>query len=285
MEQTRGPSEPIQVVLFGGGPVLERGVKQFIRQLELHPEIVFLAAFCQSETQSFRAVFHDLWRRRRLLAFPLLLIWAARRVRRYLVRPDAQADLDRTIARLADRIHYVPDIHAREVLERVRALQPELGLIYGSPILRPELFEIPALGTLGIHHGKVPEYRGKKTMFWAMYNGEDTAGVTIQKVNAGLDTGQIVKQGEVPIGGRSQRTVWKDLEALGFSLYVEAIVEVKGGTATCRPQVGGTGELYGDPGLGDMLTLWRRRLLRRLGRAGDNLTGPGSVDCYGERGK
>jgi methionyl-tRNA formyltransferase len=260
------PTEPFRVVLFTTGPVLQRDVKQFICLLESHAEIAFVGAFCQSEAQTFWAVARDLWRRRRLLALPLLLVQVASEFGRYLSHAHAEIELNKAIARLSDRIHYVPDIHAKEVLEDVRSLNADLGLIYGSPILKPELFEIPVLGTLGIHHGKVPEYRGKKTTFWAMYNGEETAGVTIQKVTVGLDTGQVVKEGVVPIGRRSLRTVSNELEALGFSLYIEAILAVKAGTASYRPQGDRKGGLYRDPKLRDILTLWRKRLFRQLGR-------------------
>jgi methionyl-tRNA formyltransferase len=250
----------IRVVLFGGGPVMVWGAKRFICQLESHPEIAFLAAFCQSEAPKFRAVAQDLWRRRRLLALPLLLVHTANGIGRYLYQPRAVAEMNRTLARLSDRIHYVSDIHAEEVIEGVRSLKADLGLIYGSPVLKRELFEIPALGTLGIHHGKVPEYRGKKTTFWSMYNDEETAGVTIQKVCAGLDTGQVVKEGVVRIGRRSLRMVSNELESLGLSLYIQAILEVKAGRARYRPQEGKKGRLYRDPRLKDILILWRKQL-------------------------
>ena len=267
IESERELKGPIRVVMFGGGPVLERGAKQFICRLEEHQEIEFLGAFCQSEAQTFWAVVKDLWRRRRLLAVPLLLVQIGSGIGRFLFQPRAEIELNRKMARLSDRIHFIPNIHAEEVLEDVRSLKPDLGLIYGSPILKPELFEIPILGTLGIHHGKVPEYRGKKTTFWAIYNGEETAGVTIQKINAGLDTGQIVKEGTVPIGRRSQRAVWRELEALGLDLYIQAILEVKGGTDSYRPQLGKKGKLYRDPKWGHLLAFWRRQLIRRLRRS------------------
>jgi folate-dependent phosphoribosylglycinamide formyltransferase PurN len=268
------PAGPIRVVVFTCGPVLQQDVKRFICQLESHPEIAFLGAYCQSEAQTFVAVVRDLWRRRRLLALPLLLVQAASVVGRYVTHPRAESELNRRIARVSDRIHYVPNIHTEAVLEGVRSLNPDLGLIYGSPILKPALFEIPRLGTLGIHHGKVPEYRGKKTTFWAMYNGEETAGVTIQKVSAGLDTGQVVKEATVPIGRRSLRTVSNELEAVGLSLYIQAILELKAGTATYKAQGGKRRRLYRDPKLSDILTFWRKQFLRRLGR-----------DQYGSNGK
>jgi methionyl-tRNA formyltransferase len=97
-----------------------------------------------------------------------------------------------------------------------------------------------------------------------MYHGEKVAGVTIQQINAGLDTGAIVKEGEVCIGRRSQRAVWRDLAALGLDLYIQAILEVKAGTATYRPQTGPKGKLYRNPTLGDLLTFWGKQIKRRL---------------------
>lgn len=258
------PKGPIRVVVFGGGPVLERGIKQFLCRLEVHPDIELLAAFCQSQGQTWRAIGQDLWRRRGLLAVPLLMLQAGAALGRCLARPRAEMRLRRGLARVSARIHFVPDIHADAVLARVRLLAPDLGLIYGSPILKPGLFEIPTFGTLGIHHGKVPEYRGKKTTFWAMYNGEKSAGVTIQKINAGLDTGEVVLQGEVAVDDGSLRKVWQRLEALGLDLYLQAILEIKAGTARYQPQAGKKGKLYRDPSLRDLLTFYYRQARRRL---------------------
>lgn len=255
---------PIRVVMFSSGPRLIQGVIKFLDQLKSHPEIDLLGAFCQAESQSLWAVGKDLWQRRGLLAFPLMLAWIADNIGRFLVQPRAEIELNRRLDEMSDRIHFIPDIHAKEVLKQVRSLVPDLGLIYGSPILKPELFNIPTFGSLGIHHGKLPQYRGNKTMFWAMYNGEETAGVTIQKVNAGLDTGQIVKSGEVIIGRRSQRAVWRELEALGLDLYIQSILDVKHGVATYTPQVGPKMKLYRNPKFGDILTLWWRQLKRKL---------------------
>lgn len=256
----------IRVVVFSGGPVLERGVKQFLVRLESHSEIELLACICQSSEQSFQAVVKDLWRRRGLLAIPLYLIQTVKRLWRNLVHFKTEQELNKMLDKLTDHIYFVADIHAQTVLEQIHRLSPDIGLIYGSPILKSELFEIPVFGTLGIHHGKVPEYRGKKTTFWAMYNGEDTAGVTIQKVNAGLDTGQVVKSGEVPVGSRRYSAVWNELNDLGLDLYIEAILAVKNGTADPRPQSGKKGKLYRDPKIGDILRLWMRQINRRFGK-------------------
>jgi hypothetical protein len=253
------------VVLFGGGPTLDPGAEELVAQLDAHPEIEFLAAFCESQEQTLEAVAVDLWRRRRWLAPPLLLLRlfdAARRWLSHTLRSRGR----RGHRALREKIRYVPDIHAPAVLGAVREIAPDLGLIYGSPILKPALFETPGFGTLGIHHGKLPEYRGKKTTFWAMFNGECSAGVTIQRINAGLDTGEVIREGAVPIGRLPLSVVWRRLEALGLDLYLRAILDVKQGRAHPRAPVGRWGQLCRDPGARDILEFWRRycvRLLRR----------------------
>jgi folate-dependent phosphoribosylglycinamide formyltransferase PurN len=251
---------PIRVIVFSGGPALDPGMQEFVCRLEDHPEVDFLGAFCQSSGESLGAIWRDLWRRRRLLAGPLFLMQVAGMLRCFLIPRARETHLRRKLARLTDRLKFVPEIHADDVMNRIRSLAPDLGLVYGSPILKPKLFEIPTLGTLGIHHGKVPEYRGKKTTFWAMYNGERTAGVTIQKINAGLDTGQIVKTGEVEIGGKPYRQVWQELEELGLALYVQAVLEVKRNQAIFSPQIGKKGKLYRDPEQREVLRFWLRQL-------------------------
>lgn len=255
----------IRVVMFGSGPELNFDAKQFLCRLEEHPEIEFLGAFCQAQSQSSWAVFTDLWKRRGWLAFPLYTISVIRKIMRFLMYPREAIALQKGLGKISGRIHFVKDIHAQKVLEHVQALKPDLGLIYGSPILKPDLFEIPRLGTLGIHHGKVPEYRGNKTTFWAMYNGESVAGVTIQKVNKGLDTGNVVKTGEVNTRGRSYQAVVRELETLGLNLYMQSILEVKHGTAEYKPQSGKKGKLYRNPTQGDFLKFWGRQILRRVG--------------------
>jgi methionyl-tRNA formyltransferase len=231
--------------------------------LEDHPEIAFLGGFCETRGQSMADIVRDRLRRRGALGAALLLIEAMRSVTRFLRHPRAEISRQRQAGQLAQRIVFAEDIHAVDILARVRTLQPDLGLVYGGPILKPQLFEIPHLGTLGIHHGKVPQYRGKKTTFWAIYNGETTAGVTIQQINAGVDAGMIVQQGEVVVGKKSVGRVTQELEALGFQLYLQSILEIKRGTARFVPQKGRKGRLYRDPKVGDLLSFWWRQLKRR----------------------
>jgi folate-dependent phosphoribosylglycinamide formyltransferase PurN len=265
--EPEGSDQRIRVVMFGSGPQLNHDAKQFLYELDVHPEIELVGAFCQAKSQSILGVFMDLWQRRGFLAVPLFFAWITSTTIRFLKHPFSEIALRKRLTNISDRIHFVKKIHAPEVLDQVRALQPDLGLIYGSPILKPKLFEIPRLGTFGIHHGKLPHYRGNKTAFWAMFNGETVAGVTIQKVNAGLDTGSIVKEGEVDTVDKTYPSVVRELEALGIKLYIQAILEVKNGTANFKPQPESSGLLYRNPKPIDFLKFWLIQTKRRFGKA------------------
>jgi folate-dependent phosphoribosylglycinamide formyltransferase PurN len=252
----------IRVVVVTSGPALEEGLRDLIERLEQHPDIARTALLWETRGTSLRDVWRDLRRRRGALAPILVALESGRRARRWL-HPRRELRRRAALARVAPRIHLVEDVHAEPVLERVRALSPDLALSYGSPILRQALFTIPRLGTLGIHHGRLPDYRGKKTPFWAIHSGEATAGVTIQRLNERLDAGQIVVECEVVVGRRTLGAVWRRLEALGVALYVEAILRVRDGSATFETRPG-KGRLFRDPNPGDIALFWWRWLGRVL---------------------
>jgi hypothetical protein len=251
---------PIRVVVFGGA-FFERAALEFVALLDDHPEVELLGGFCQSRGFGPRAQATDVLKRRHLLGLPILCLHALQAALRLAWRPRMEFALRRRVRKALTRFAVVPDIHAPGVLNHVRALGADLGLVYGAPILRPELFEIPIFGTLGIHHGKLPQYRGKKTTFWAVYNGEASAGVAIQRIRKGLDRGEIVRADEVPIARKSYRRVAADVQQLGLRLYIDAIVAVKRGEGVYRPQPQGQSVMYGQPSARDFLSLPYRKLV------------------------
>jgi folate-dependent phosphoribosylglycinamide formyltransferase PurN len=259
---TAAPNLPIRVVYFAG-PYLEPSAVRFVAMLDAHPDVDLVLGLCEGEGAGLVHRLRNVWRRRGLLAVPVVALELLRATGRTLFRPRETRDLRRRSAAAMSRFSTVPNVHSPEVLERVRAARPDLGVVYGGPILKPELFRIPRLGTLGIHHGRVPQYRGKKTTFWEMYNGERTAGITIQRISPGIDTGEIVLTGEVPIGGKGYGRVWREVEDLGRQLFLQAILDVGRGTARFVAQDAATprGALYRQPRAADIV----RFSLRRMG--------------------
>lgn len=170
------------------------------------------------------------------------------------------------LRQLGDRLHIVTDLHAESVLEQLRALRPQLGAVYGGPILKPKLFTIPRLGSIGIHHGLLPRYRGKKTTFWAMYNGEEAVGVAIQRIGSGLDRGDVLCDATLTTGRLPLPVVSRRLERIGLELFVEGVLRLRHGTATWTPQPPGDFPLCRDPRAGDIVRYWLRYPATLFGR-------------------
>jgi hypothetical protein len=252
---------PLRVVVFTGGAVLEDACVELLARIHAHPELQLAGVFCEAATTGVAGVARDLVRRRGWLAPALLLQRALRRIGRTLLAPRRELRRRRALRELAPLVHFATDLHAPDVLARVQALGPDVGAVYGGPILRPALFELPAMGSIGIHHGRLPDYRGKKTTFWAMYNGEDTVGVAIQRIGAGLDRGDVLRAGTLSVGRKPLPVVVRELERLGLELYLDALLGLRRGTAEFTPQPEGGGPLYRDPRAADMARYWWRYLL------------------------
>jgi hypothetical protein len=253
-----------RVVVFTGGPVLDQQVLRFVSRIEEEPAIDLVGVVSHSPVRGIRGMMIDLWHRRGILALPILLRNGLAATVNTLFRPAVALERRRSSNAVRDRTHFFDDIHSEDALDHVRGLGPTLGLVYGGPIVRPELFSIPELGTLGIHHGKVPDYRGKKTTFWAIYNGESEVGVTIQKISDKLDAGDIVRQSTLLVRNRPLPLVRRDLNRIGIDLYLDAIKDMIDGRARCVPQPFGSRSLYKDPTTIDLLRFWGRYVIRLI---------------------
>jgi methionyl-tRNA formyltransferase len=82
---------------------------------------------------------------------------------------------------------------APEFLEQLRATQPELIVVvaYGQ-ILPQTLLDLPRHGCLNVHTSLLPRHRGAAPIQWAILEGDTETGVTLMKMDAGLDTGAVL---------------------------------------------------------------------------------------------
>jgi len=158
------------------------------------------------------------------------------------------------------------DLHSAAVLKRVREWQPDLGLSIGAPILRPALFRIPRLGTLNLHLGHVPEYRGAPPGFWELYTGARSIGATVHLVDEGLDTGPVVGAAQAPLYETDTLArVEARARELGSRVLVGVLRHVAAGAWVATPQPPG-GRTFRFPTVKQRAILASRLALRRWGR-------------------
>lgn len=117
-----------------------------------------------------------------------------------LIANDTAQDLTRDAARREGiPIVEVDNFHSEATLEKMRSANADLGVVYGTNIIKESVFSIPKLGSINLHQGLAPYYRGGPPVFWELFNGEREVGLTVHFVASKVDTGDIVIQRSVPL--------------------------------------------------------------------------------------
>lgn len=98
-----------------------------------------------------------------------------------------------TAAVVADTTVSAPLINGPELEAELRRGRPDLLVVHGAPLLHERIFGVPAFGTINVHYGIAPKYRGTSTLFWALYRRDfEHVGVTVHRVTSDLDGGPVL---------------------------------------------------------------------------------------------
>jgi methionyl-tRNA formyltransferase len=118
------------------------------------------------------------------------------------------------------------------------ALKPEAIIVVGYGRIIPQwMIELPRLGNINLHASLLPKYRGAAPIQWAIASGESVTGVTTMRIDAGLDTGDILLQKEIPIAPEdTAETLSPPLATIGAELMVETLRGLQAGTIHPRSQ-------------------------------------------------
>lgn len=110
-------------------------------------------------------------------------------------REDWYKSIRETAEALNLRVFSPDDVNDAQLAADLKALTPDLFILCGySRILKDHLLAIPRYGSINLHAGKVPEYRGAAPLNWAIINGEKQLGISILEVDGGIDTGPVVAE-------------------------------------------------------------------------------------------
>lgn len=125
-----------------------------------------------------------------------------------------------------------------EFLQTVKNLDPQVIVVAAfGQILPKALLEIPQSGCINVHASLLPKYRGAAPIQYAIIDGEEETGVTIMHMDVGIDTGDMILQGKVPITSEETGgSLFDKLALLGSKLIVEALEKIENGTAERIPQ-------------------------------------------------
>lgn len=124
-----------------------------------------------------------------------------------------------------------------ELISKLRYIAPDMIVVTAfGQILPKEVLEIPRLGCLNVHGSLLPKLRGASPMQSAILEGLDETGVTIMRMDEGLDTGDMISKVKVDIRGKDIIEVSGLLAEAGADLLAETIPLVASGEAGYEPQ-------------------------------------------------
>ncbi|HEX3819479.1 MAG TPA: methionyl-tRNA formyltransferase [Candidatus Sulfotelmatobacter sp.] len=132
-----------------------------------------------------------------------------------------------------DRIKNNEDFRAQ-----LTAIKPDAIVVVGYGRIVPQwMLDLPPLGNINLHASLLPKYRGAAPVQWAIANGETLTGNTTMRIDAGLDTGDVLLQQELAIDSEDTAvTLAPRLATMGADLLVETLRGLQAGTIHPRPQ-------------------------------------------------
>jgi methionyl-tRNA formyltransferase len=135
-------------------------------------------------------------------------------------------------------VHQPQKIRAPEVAEQLRAIAPDVIVIiaYGQ-IIPARLLDIPKHGWINLHASLLPKYRGAAPINWAIANGETRTGNTTMRIDAGMDTGEMLLQQALEVGAKETAPeLLARLSEAGAGQITETLRGLQEGTLHGRPQ-------------------------------------------------
>jgi methionyl-tRNA formyltransferase len=134
-------------------------------------------------------------------------------------------------------VHVTERVDA-QTIDLVKRAEPDVIVVNSwYTWMPPELYNLPPHGTLNLHDSLLPKFTGFSPVLWALISGESEFGLTIHRMDDGLDTGDILIQHALPIGPGDTGTelVMRAMDMIPGAL-AEALGALESGTAIWRPQ-------------------------------------------------
>jgi methionyl-tRNA formyltransferase len=140
--------------------------------------------------------------------------------------------------RLAIPVYQPERVRRPEAQEHLRGLAAEAMVVVGyGQIIPQSVIDMAPLGIINVHASLLPKYRGAGPIQWAIANGETRSGVTTMRIDAGMDTGEMLLKAETEIGpDENAIELGRRLSAMGAELLVRTLDGLAAGTIAGEKQ-------------------------------------------------
>ena len=164
------------------------------------------------------------------------IVAAGHRVLAVFTQPDrpkgrggelSASAVKQTALRLGLPVYQPERIRRPEAVDQLKQLHPEIMVVVGyGQIIPQSIIDIPPQGIINVHASLLPKYRGAAPIQWAIANGETCTGITTMRIDAGLDTGDMLLKWETEIGPEEDALdLGRRLAEAGAQLLVRTLRE------------------------------------------------------------
>src|SRR5207237_1307860 len=133
-----------------------------------------------------------------------------------------------TALRLGLDVYQPERVRRPEAQARLAELRPDAMVVVGyGQIIPQSVIDIPPHGIINVHASLLPKYRGAAPIQWSIANGETRTGVTTMRIDAGLDTGDMLLRAETAIApDETAVELGSRLAVIGADLLVETLARI-----------------------------------------------------------
>jgi methionyl-tRNA formyltransferase len=141
----------------------------------------------------------------------------------------AMSPVKKAALRLGLPVHQPERVRRPEVIEELSGMGAQAMVVVGYGQIIPQaIIDLPQLGIVNVHASLLPKYRGAAPIQWAIANGETKTGVTTMRIDAGLDTGDMLLAQETAIDPDENAVELSDrLSTTGADLLVETLAKME----------------------------------------------------------
>ena len=175
------------------------------------------------------------------------LVEAGHDVRAVLTQPDrpkgrgqqtALSPVKEAALRLGLSIHQPERVRRPESVALLAGFHADVMVVVGYGQIIPQtIIDLPRHGIINVHASLLPKYRGAAPLQWAVANGETRTGVTTMRIDAGLDTGEMLLKAETEIGPEETSVeLGERLAVTGANLLLETLEKIESGTLVAEKQ-------------------------------------------------
>ncbi len=135
-------------------------------------------------------------------------------------------------------LHKVRSTNTPEAVSLLRQMQPDVIFVIGwTRLVSSDVLAIPKLGCIGMHASRLPKYRGRAPVNWAIINNEEISANTMLLLDEGVDTGDILLQKVFPISlADTCKTVYEKVATAGREMIREIMPFLDSGQLPRKPQ-------------------------------------------------